>query len=150
LVKQAKEHDASKFKEPELTPYKHITWSYKMKDEGESFEVSDELRARMTAATIHHVKNNKHHPEYHSPVEVDLINREDRDKPPEKIVDAMAMPDEDIAEMCADWLAMAEEKGTSAKSWADKNVNIRWKFTDKQKALIYHLLEVGQMAPEGS
>ena len=30
----------------------------------------------------------------------------------------------------------------SAKEWADKNVNIRWKFTDKQKDLIYELIEV--------
>ncbi len=38
-------------------------------------------------------------------------------------------------------MAMSEEKGGTPKNWADKNVNVRWKFTDKQKDLIYELIE---------
>jgi len=42
--------------------------------------------------------------------------------------------------MCADWLAMAEEKGTTAIDWANKNINIRWKLTLPQVNLIQNLL----------
>jgi hypothetical protein len=52
------------------------------------------------------------------------------------------MPNMDIAEMAADWMAMSEEKGTEPKDWADKNVNVRWNFTPKQVDLIYELLEL--------
>jgi hypothetical protein len=42
--------------------------------------------------------------------------------------------------MCADWMAMAEEKGTNPLTWAEKNVNIRWKFTEGQTKKIYEIL----------
>jgi hypothetical protein len=87
--------------------------------------------------------HNLHHPEYYhvGPV-VDFINREDRDKPPKTMVNATKMPDLSIAEMVADWLAMSEEKKTKPKEWADKNVNIRWKFTPEQKEMIYELIGI--------
>jgi hypothetical protein len=44
--------------------------------------------------------------------------------------------------MCADWCAMSEELGTnSPKNWADKNVNIRWKFSPRQVKLIYDIID---------
>lgn len=141
LIKRGETHDKSKWEEPEYTPYLLITWQYKMKDNGKSFDPPADIKEKMSRATEHHVKNNSHHPEYHSKKEVGVINREDRDKPPEEMIDATAMPDLDIAEMVCDWCAMGEEKGNTAKYWADKNVNIRWKFTDEQKSLIYRLIE---------
>jgi hypothetical protein len=56
------------------------------------------------------------------------------------MVDASKMPDVSLAEMCADWMAMAEEKGTNPLTWAEKNVNIRWKFTEGQTKKIYEIL----------
>lgn len=50
------------------------------------------------------------------------------------------MPDLDVAEMCADWMAMSKELGGTPKDWADKNVNVRWKFTEAQKKLIYEII----------
>ena len=135
------QHDKSKFQDPERGPYVIVTWQYKCKDDGVPFEVEDETKERMNLATQHHVKNNAHHPEYHSPQEVDLINREDRDKPPEQMVDATKMPPRDIAEMIADWCAMSEEKCNTPREWADQNVNVRWKFTPKQKKLLYVLID---------
>jgi hypothetical protein len=38
-------------------------------------------------------------------------------------------------------MAVSKERGNTPKSWADKNVNIRWKFNDDQKDLIYELIE---------
>ena len=43
--------------------------------------------------------------------------------------------------MVADWSAMSEELGSETKDWADKNVNVRWEFTDEQRDLIYELID---------
>jgi len=142
LLERAGVHDESKFKEPEYTPYIYITWHYKCKDDGIDWESSEDIDEQMNKATEHHVKNNAHHPEFHSNKEVDLINRSDRDKPPEELIDATEMEVLDIAEMVADWCAMGEEKGNSATEWADKNVNIRWKFSSDQVDHIYNMIDI--------
>ena len=141
LVDQAKDHDASKFKDPEIEPYVYVTWGYKCKDDGVDWEPPEGLDDKMNKATEHHVKNNRHHPECHCEKEVDLINRKDRDKPPEEMIDATKMPKLDVAEMVADWCSMSDEKGGNPKDWADKNVNIRWKFNKGQEELIYELID---------
>ena len=141
LLDRGSIHDQSKLEEPERTPYIYVSWDYKCKDDGVKWTPPKDIKDQMNQATQHHVLNNPHHPEFHQEKKVDLINREDRDKPPKEMVDATKMTDLDIGEMCADWLAMSEEKGTSVKEWADKNVNIRWKFTPQQKSLIYEILE---------
>lgn len=140
IVERGKVHDASKFKEPEYTPYVYLTWDYKCKDDGVDSGFSQEIKDQMNKATNHHVKHNSHHVEAHTD-QNDVINREDRDKPPEQMVDGTKMNELDIAEMCADWCAMSEERGNSPQSWADKNVNVRWKFDEDQKKLIYFLLD---------
>jgi len=141
LLEQVKTHDQSKFEDPEYDPYLYITWSYKCKDEGVDWEPPKGTDEKMNIATEHHVKNNRHHPEFHCVDEVDLINRKDRDSIPDKIIDGTKMNDIDIAEMVADWCAVSKEKGNTPQSWADKNVNKRWKFTEKQKDLIYELMD---------
>lgn len=143
LIERSKIHDKSKFEEPEKTPYVYITWKYKCKDDGMDFEDCDppeDMDDKMFEATLHHIKNNRHHPEYHT--EKVSLNQEDRDKPPDEMVDGTKMNDIDIAEMCCDWCAVSQEKGGTPQSWADKNVNVRWEFTERQKDLIYHLLDV--------
>jgi len=37
---------------------------YKLKDEGKEYKVSSEIDNKMKLASFHHIKNNKHHPEY--------------------------------------------------------------------------------------
>jgi Mn-containing catalase len=142
LLEQAQDHDASKFEDPEIDPYVYVTWQYYCKEHNREFKAPEGMDDEMNKATQHHVKNNKHHPEFFSDKEIELINRQDRDKPPKEMVDATKMPDMNLAEMAADWMAVAEEKGTDPNGWADKNVNIRWKFTDEQKDLIYELLKI--------
>ena len=144
LIERGKIHDDSKFEDPEKEPYIYITWQYKCKDSGKKFDISKEMKEKVNQATEHHVKDkrNRHHPEASCDQEVGLINRKNRDAPPEKIVDATNMTNLDIGEMACDWFAMSEERQTNPKNWADKNVNIRWKFTNKQKKLIYELIEM--------
>lgn len=141
LIEQGKKHDESKLKNPERDPYVYVTWGYKCKDDGVKWSPPEDMDEKMNKATEHHVKNNRHHPEFHSDKEVNLINRNDRDKPPKELIDATKMPDLDIAEMCADWLSMSEEKGSNPRDWAKKNINVRWKFNKKQEDLIYELIE---------
>jgi len=47
-----------------------------------------------------------------------------------------------MSEKVADWMAMAEEKGTDPKDWAKMNVNKRWRFASYQVSHIYELLEL--------
>ena len=137
--KERDEHDKLKWVEPEYTPYVELTWDYKCKELGFKNEISAEIKDKIHEATLHHIKRHKHHPEYWS--DDVYLNKEDRDKPPGSIVDASKMPLVYIASMVADWFAMSEEKGGHPKDWADKNVNIRWKFNDEQVTLIYNLIE---------
>jgi hypothetical protein len=142
LMDQVEDHDQTKFKDPEIEPYIYVTWSYKCKDDGVDWEPPEGMDDKMNEATTHHVLNNRHHPEFHAGEDSDVINKEDRDNPVrDKVIDGTEMPDLDIAEMVADWCAVSEERGNSPKSWADKNVNVRWKFTDDQKDLIYELIK---------
>jgi len=108
-------HDASKFEEPEYTPYVSITWMYKCKREGVDWEMPDGMQDRATKATIHHILNNKHHPEYWDEnFDADaMFNTQNRDGVPEKMVDGTKMEPLAIAEMIADWCAVAEERGTN-------------------------------------
>jgi hypothetical protein len=141
LIERGKIHDQSKFEDPEKTPYIYTTWQYKCKDDGKEFNPPQDIKDQMSGATFHHVKHNAHHPESHTEQEQNILNRENRDAPPEVMVDATKMKDIDIGEMCADWMAMSDEKKSNPKDWADKNVNVRWKFTDEQKDLIYELID---------
>jgi hypothetical protein len=141
LMAQVANHDASKLVEPERTPYIAITWRHKMDDEQGGY---DPINAKgyqtpgmlskedENAAALHHVTTNSHHPEAHVP-------------PQEKgkIIDAASMPEIDIAEMVADWQAMAEElQKNTARQWYEKQNNVRWHFSNEQNVLIDKLLAV--------
>lgn len=63
VVDQAAAHDASKYESPEYESYLYITWQYKCRDEGKDFAMPDHINDN--AATLHHIKNNRHHPEFH-------------------------------------------------------------------------------------
>ena len=110
ILEEEKDHDSGKFKEPEHTPYLHITWKYKAKNEGGEYTPPENIDT--DAATFHHITTHKHHPDYWDKniKQEDALNTKDRDKPSGKIVDATKMPLSYIASMMADWAAMSEEK----------------------------------------
>ena len=139
LIENVKDHDASKYEEPERTPYIHITWMYKTKDTDNPYKIPEAIDDQV--ATYHHVTNNPHHPEYYTDTDINAINRKDRDAIPDHIIDATKMPAHAILEMVADWCAMSEEKGNTPQAWADMVVNKRWKFTPAQVDLIYKAME---------
>ena len=138
LVEIAEEHDASKFEAPEKEPYIELTWLKKIGEKAEG-----ELADQITQATLHHIKNNEHHPEYHledkSKANLSSTNRDESIE----VVDATRMPDTALAEMVADWQAMAEELGTNtAREWFDDVKEVRWHFSEEQAELIDKLLKV--------
>lgn len=142
ILKQEMTHDQSKFQEPEIGPYIYVNWSYHQKDLNKKFDPPEEIKNQMQAATFHHVKTNLHHAEaWDKNATEESINPKDRDKVPDKMVDATSMPLTYVASMVADWLAMSSEKKTNPYEWAEKNINKRWKFNKDQVKLIYDLLD---------
>jgi len=114
LLVNVASHDKSKLEEPEYSPYIELTWNtYKNKEPYKTPGTIDD--EKQNQATLHHILNNSHHPEYW------LENKEDANIDPKdrnkslKVVDASKMPPIAIAEMVADWQAMSEElqKGTT-------------------------------------
>ena len=143
LIKVTEVHDLSKLNSNvERIPYIFISWNYHCKDLGKPFEVPLEIKDQMNEATLHHIKNNKHHPEFWAG-ETAQINKDDRDAITKELVDATMMPDLYLGEMCCDWQSMSiERKNNTIREWADRNINIRWKFTPHQKELIYNLISI--------
>ena len=142
LIERGKTHDASKFNEPERTPYIAISWRHKQ-DNFKGYKTPGQLPdASENEATIHHITTNSHHPEFHLADKSQAnISKENRDKS-DFVVDATAMPPLDIGEMVADWWAMSEElKTNTAREWFDKQKDVRWHFSEEQEAMIDKLLK---------
>lgn len=138
LLQRTEIHDASKFEEPERTPYIEISWKYKIENEG---GIKIPPSEEENNASLHHITTNSHHPEYHTEEQAN-VNSMDRDESDE-CVDVTDMPDLDIAEMIADWQAMSVElKKNTAREWFDRQKDVRWHFSNKQERLIDRLLGV--------
>ena len=133
LLSLAEKHDASKYLEPEYTPYLDLTWN--------KFKGIKDTDARTNEATLHHITSNPHHPEYWDKDKANL-DPNDRDKSVE-CLDATRMPDICLAEMVADWQAMSQELNQgNCRAWYDKQKNVRWKFNEHQDQIIDKLIKV--------
>lgn len=143
LIKRKDTHDLSKWDEPEYTPYIWLSWRHKNNNDGIELKLPNGVNEEIQKATWHHVTTNSHHPEYWDDEAKfeDSLNHKDRDKPPNKPINATSMDDISLAEMVCDWNAMGLELGNTAKSWADKNINVRWLFIDGQVDKIYKWIE---------
>jgi hypothetical protein len=140
LPEQTKSHDISKFSDEEMEPYIKLTYYYMCKAKGvEIEELSKEDKDKVLDAVFHHLKNNKHHPEYYD----DAAERS-RDG---VIIDATKMPDLSIAEMVCDWMSMSQEFNNDIHKFAESVVNKKFLFNKEQVNLINELigaLEDGQ------
>ncbi len=143
LVDEKESHDKSKCNWPEKLSFLFSTWKYFLEDQGIEYKPDLSIQLVMLSGTFHHIKNNKHHPEYWDGgvTQDNSINPIDRDKIGNRIVDATDMPLSYVACMVADWMAMDEEKRTDSMSWAKQNINKRWKFSKEQEDFIYDLLD---------
>lgn len=96
LMIRANCHDASKFIEPEKTPYIWLTWWHRCRNLGLPFDYPPGVESEVKGAIAHHFSCNRHHWEFFS-------NPADE------------MTDLDICEMVADWAAITQELGKSEK-----------------------------------
>ena len=64
LVQLGKEHDASKYSIEEFIPYVFLSWDYKMKQDNKEYTLPEGMQKEIDRATLHHIRNNRHHPEH--------------------------------------------------------------------------------------
>lgn len=124
LLIRAKDHDVSKWTPDEREPYIWITHKFRCKDDGRPYEPrpTPEMEKRIEKVVQKHYSSNQHHPEFYASLS--------------------DMTEGDLAEMVADWAAMAAEHGEkSPRGWADTHIGSRWAFDDDQKAAIYRFIE---------
>jgi len=124
LTKRARVHDASKFESAERIPYIWLTEFHRCRRNGEAFTYPDGTEELIRVAVDHHVKVNRHHPEFHQ--------------------DPNDMTDVDLIEMVCDWTAMSQEfgqDGGSARGWADKTIGGRLKLNDERREFVYAMIE---------
>ncbi len=102
ILEEEKKHDEGKWNSPEHEPYLHVSWKYKLKDDGKEYNPPEEIKKKMDEATFHHITHHKHHPDYWDKnITRESLNSENRDKPSGKIVNATKMPLTYVASMMA-------------------------------------------------
>ena len=117
LLSIAKQHDASKFSEPERIAYTLIAWRYHLKNQGKLFEYDNHLKQTVITGWQHHIKHNSHHPEYHkNPNQMSLLN---------------------LIEMVCDWVAISEG---NSQAWATENMP-KWHFSYAVQKKIVSLID---------
>jgi len=115
-------HDLTKYGVDERVPYIWLTEFHRCKNESIPFEYPEGVEDVVRKATLHHIKNNRHHPELHnSPSD---------------------MTNDDLAEMVCDHHAMSQELGTDLIEWEKGVINKKWKFSDDQTKLIWKLINL--------
>jgi hypothetical protein len=121
LLARTRQHDRSKYSKDEYLPYVWMSW--KRKEGNEKFEYpTPDIEQQVKKAIDHHMKSNRHHPEFHS-----NLNK---------------MTVLDIAEMVCDWHAFHYEFGDDTRKWVVDNVGKRWKFGRMTAKLIDRYVEV--------
>lgn len=109
-------HDKDKFNSNMYVPY--VKGFTRNKEDLSYDEYIQFKQAQQT-----HYENNRHHPEYWMP---NIDN----------------MGSSALAEMCADWCAMATVFGNTPFEWADKVIGTKYHFNDNQIYYIYEILKV--------
>lgn len=116
-------HDSSKFGPEERIPYIWLTEFHRCRRAGQPFRYPDGMEDHVRVAIDHHMRTNRHHPEFHS--------------------DPNDMSEVDLIEMVCDWTAMSQEfdqDGGSARGWADKTIGHRVQFDDGKRQFVYDLI----------
>ena len=128
LNDRACRHDNDKLNDL-FKPYVFVTWKYKVGKE--QFEKVDVDSNFLNNATFNHIKSNKHHPQFWD--DNSTIQNEDD---PKIIVDATKMDCISLIEMCA----MSQQLRNCPLQWAKTNINVKWRFSQKQIEFIFKIL----------
>ncbi len=140
-----KGHDNTKFSEENIIGYILL----EKRNRNLNINFPKEVMEEIYKVTENHVFKENHHPEAWSVAEDKgsirksiIDSRTNGGKfNKENIIEIPYMPTTYIIEMCADWCAMSEEFNNSPFVWANKTLDIRWKFDDKTTNFIYDVLE---------
>lgn len=116
-------HDSSKFGDL-LEPYSLFMKQDRTKEEDELLDL----------ATLIHIKNSPHHPEYWTDTNLEGFSRKNPN--PNGIIDATEMDENSMTEMLCDWCSMSEEKDNTPMEWFNKVNGTRWLFTTEQQRFI--------------
>lgn len=108
------EHDLSKLQEPEYTAYCNRKWIEKTTGKDLYHDMDDNIKN----AIVHHVKTNRHHPEFWSD---DYRGFATTDP-----CHVKNMPEDAVIEMVCDWSAMGEKYHNTARNWYEKTKDTRW------------------------
>ncbi len=125
LIRRSFVHDASKYSNEERVPYIWLTEYHRCRRNSEPFEYPDGMEELVRQAIDHHVRTNRHHPEFHA--------------------DPNEMTDEDLIEMVCDWTAMAQEFNEnhgSARQWADKILEKRLHLNSDRRQFVYTAIDL--------
>ncbi|KNC55516.1 uncharacterized protein AMSG_01781 [Thecamonas trahens ATCC 50062] len=129
-------HDASKWDEPERTPYVWLTAWYAAAARDEPLEYPAGVAAAVAAAITHHKACNRHHVEFHG------------------AAGFAGMSDLDLAEMVADWAAIAQEQSgettTSPREWFEASGRDKWDVSDADAARILSFIDALEVAISSS
>ena len=81
LMASVAKHDELKYQDPEYKPYVELTWQHKQ-DGYDGYKNPGEItKEEINQATLHHVRNSSHHPEFWLKDKDDAnIDPNDRDK----------------------------------------------------------------------
>lgn len=136
LMERGKQHDLSKFFEPEKTAYVYICWKHHSeKTLKQDYPYPDEIKPKISLAIQHHFQNNSHHSDFYCYKEDNI-----REKNKEKVKELLKnMHDLDLLEMVADWMAISQEYQTSCIEYAIKTIgdNHSKPFCEEQKTKIF-------------
>ena len=120
LLNRAIMHDYSKKKKEVFDDYVVYIWNWEyFKKYGTCLKGYN--KSKYDKLLAKHSRMEPHHPEYHKDYQMSNV---------------------DIAEMVCDWYSVGITRpgGCTMREWADKTVNKKWKFTERQVKLIYNLI----------
>ena len=123
LLSTAKNHDESKFKEPERKAYILMNWDFYCKKKKIKFDLSKDIETIIKIGHLHHITHNLHHPEAHKNINT--------------------MSTLHIVEMVCDWTAISEELSVSEGSclpWATREIDKKWQFSLEMKTFIFSVI----------
>lgn len=121
-------HDKSKLEEPEYSPYVKRKWMSKNRSVRGRWKKDPEIRS----ALRHHLKNNKHHPEY-------WYSEKTKS-------DGISMPEEYLWELLCDWGATSLEHNNTTREYFEKTKNKKFRWSkESEEFLDKHVDEIDEI-----
>lgn len=136
LIERGKQHDLSKYSEPEKTAYIYLNWKFDQeKTHKKKYDYPAGIQEKVNEAIQHHYRNNSHHSEYFC-FKADSTKETDEERI--KVL-LKNMNNLDLLEMVADWMAVSQEYGTKCADYAKTTIgdDKAKPFSEEQQIIIF-------------